>query len=265
MEVYKVTATESSREFEMFLGRIQSLSLWYIERATYTDTSDPNYFHYFIYKVTTTAEGTVKHAVAGYATLHAFYQNSNSTRAQIHHFLVLPPFRHQGTGVKLLSMIYRDLATDPSVFCITAETTCEEFNKMRDFTNCLLCWRLKEFQEEGLSHGFTREMENAARRRFKLHEAQSRTVYEIIRLAHTNMGIASCRKAYRTYLTRRLQRFLLPERKRRRMYKGLFKKFGVDQQARRTTEEVKNACETTLAHYRSIIERLHMYAPRLFN
>lgn len=46
-EVFKVS--ESSPQFDSYLARVQTLSLWYIDAAEYTDNSDERWMHYFVY------------------------------------------------------------------------------------------------------------------------------------------------------------------------------------------------------------------------
>lgn len=46
MHVFKVT--KSSPEFDKFLARAQTLALWYIDAADYTDNTDESFFHYLL-------------------------------------------------------------------------------------------------------------------------------------------------------------------------------------------------------------------------
>lgn len=39
---------ESSPGFDAYLARVQTLALWYIEAAQYTDNDDPRWQHYFL-------------------------------------------------------------------------------------------------------------------------------------------------------------------------------------------------------------------------
>ncbi|VDK23657.1 unnamed protein product [Anisakis simplex] len=47
MQVWKIS--ESSPQFDAYLARAQTLALWYIDAAQYTDNDDPRWQHYFVY------------------------------------------------------------------------------------------------------------------------------------------------------------------------------------------------------------------------
>lgn len=46
MQLWKIT--ESSPAFDRYLARVQTLALWYVDAAQYTDNEDPRWNHYFV-------------------------------------------------------------------------------------------------------------------------------------------------------------------------------------------------------------------------
>lgn len=47
LQLYKLDFTEDE-ESNRFLERAQTLSLWFIDGASYTDYEDPRFFNYFL-------------------------------------------------------------------------------------------------------------------------------------------------------------------------------------------------------------------------
>ncbi|VDN29959.1 unnamed protein product, partial [Cylicostephanus goldi] len=99
-ELYKIT--ESSPDFDNYLARVQSLALWYIDAAQYTDNADPLWMHYFLFesKANDAGDGSRVYSLAGYASLYKFYAKC-------------------GIGAKLLDTIYKDLCSMKEVLDIT--------------------------------------------------------------------------------------------------------------------------------------------------
>ncbi|VDO13588.1 unnamed protein product, partial [Brugia timori] len=136
---------ESSPEFDAYLARVQTLALWYIEAAQYTDNSDPRWQHYFLYESFKRDDGTSRVALAGYASLVRFYNYPDKIRPRIAQILLLPHYHGAGIGARFLKAIYNDLIQDPKVTDITAEVPAESFITTRDYVNCSNCSTLKEF------------------------------------------------------------------------------------------------------------------------
>ncbi|VDN18894.1 unnamed protein product [Gongylonema pulchrum] len=166
-KVWKVD--ESSPAFDAYLARVQTLALWYIEGAEYTDNTDTRWQHYFLYESVKMSDGCRRFVLAGYSSIVRFYNYPDRVRPRIAHMLLLPAFRHAGNGGRFLQAIYSDLINDSKVHDITVEEPAESFIRTRDFVDCCNCSRLKEFQAENLKKGFSKEMENAALQRFKIH------------------------------------------------------------------------------------------------
>lgn len=49
MQVWRVD--ECTPSFDAYLARVQTLALWYIEAAQYTDNSDPRWQHFFVFAI----------------------------------------------------------------------------------------------------------------------------------------------------------------------------------------------------------------------
>lgn len=56
-----------------------------------------------------------------------------------------------------------------NVKLILAESPADNFLYMRDYSDCLSCSTLPEFSKNFLMLGFNKNMKNAAREKFKLH------------------------------------------------------------------------------------------------
>lgn len=134
MQVYKVT--KSSPDFDLYLARVQTLALWYVDAADYTDNTDERYFHYMLYVLTysvhaakrsivfsfetvKTEEGNTRYRFAGYCTLYRFYHHPDLARVRIAHILLLPQYHKCGNGSNFLRIINEDLRGDPKVYDIT--------------------------------------------------------------------------------------------------------------------------------------------------
>uniref|UniRef100_A0A1I7XTE6 Histone acetyltransferase type B catalytic subunit n=1 Tax=Heterorhabditis bacteriophora TaxID=37862 RepID=A0A1I7XTE6_HETBA len=143
-ELFKIA--ESSPEFDKYLARVQTLALWFIDAAQYTDNSDPRWMHYFLYVL--------------YQKLLIFYDKN---------------CRKEGNGAKLLQCIYRDLYSISAVFDITVPTILVEdpadnFIYLRDYVDCVNCASLPEFSTENLKKGFSEEMRSAALHKLKINK-----------------------------------------------------------------------------------------------
>uniref|UniRef100_A0A915ERW4 Histone acetyltransferase type B catalytic subunit n=1 Tax=Ditylenchus dipsaci TaxID=166011 RepID=A0A915ERW4_9BILA len=181
IQIYKVEYTEDE-DVHRYIERAQSLAFWYIDGASYTDNDDPRFFHYFAFESTKHEEdGSRKYKFAGYSSLYRFYYHPDKDRVRIAHMLLSPPYRQQGNGIRFLNAIYSDLRSREKVYDITAESFADNFLFMRDFADCVSCAELPEFSKDHLLKGYTKKMSEAALKKLKLHQAQTRRIYEILR------------------------------------------------------------------------------------
>ncbi|CAA88954.2 Histone acetyltransferase type B catalytic subunit [Caenorhabditis elegans] len=203
-EVYKVA--EQTEEFNLFLERIQTLGMFFIECCSLTDNTEDNWLHYFIYERCDTGEGdgsTVAN-VAGYATLFKFYNYIDRIRPRIAQMLLLPQYRKSGIGASFMESFLRDLRASPEVFDVTVESPGDQFVSLRDYVDCVNCMTLREFAPENLKRGYSDKMRQAALEKLKISRQQARRVYEILRYRATNKKDKEELKAQRIDVKRRL-------------------------------------------------------------
>ncbi|KAF1762213.1 hypothetical protein GCK72_010475 [Caenorhabditis remanei] len=203
-EVYRVS--EQSEEFNLFLERIQTLGMFFIECCSLTDNSEENWLHYFIYERCDTGEGdgsTVANVV-GFATLYKFYNYCDKIRPRIAQMLLLPQYRKSGIGAQFMESFLRDLRATPEVFDVTVESPGEQFTYLRDYVDCVNCMSLPEFSSENLKNGYTEDMRSACLTKLKISKMQSRRVYEILRYRATNKKDKEALKAQRIDVKKRL-------------------------------------------------------------
>ncbi|KAK6101762.1 Histone acetyl transferase HAT1 N-terminus family protein [Brugia pahangi] len=253
---------ESSSEFDAYLARVQTLALWYIEAAQYTDNSDPRWQHYFLYESFKRDDGTSRVALAGYASLVRFYNYPDKIRPRIAQILLLPHYHGAGIGARFLKAIYNDLIQDPKVTDITAEVPAESFITTRDYVNCSNCSTLKEFHADNLKKGFTEEMRNAALLRFKINPKQARRVYEILRLHHIGVRDEEAMEEYRLDVKKRLEKpFKRSERDWRKLSSVLDEyEYSAVVASQMSMEQkiakLEQLYEEELAAYQTVIKRL---------
>uniref|UniRef100_A0A915PC13 Coatomer subunit delta n=1 Tax=Setaria digitata TaxID=48799 RepID=A0A915PC13_9BILA len=243
---------ESSPAFDAYLARVQTLALWYIEAAQYTDNDDPRWQHYFLYESFNTYNGISRVALAGYASLVRFYNYPDKVRPRIAQILLLPQYHGAGIGARFLKAIYSDLIQDPKVIDITAEVPAESFIKTRDYVNCSNCSTLKEFHADNLRKGFTEEMKNAALLRFKINPRQARRVYEILRLHHIGFRDEKAMEEYRIDRSERDWRKLSSVLDEYEYAAVVASQMSVEQK----TAKLQQLYEEELAGYRTVIKRL---------
>lgn len=268
-ELYKFDKNETILRLEegiKYLERAQSIAYWYIDAIQYTDEQDPRFFNYFLFESITSPEHVVQYKFAGYANLYRFYHYPDMDRIRIAQFLLVPSFRGIGLGHRFMQSIYSDLYTIETVFDITAEAPADLFIFMRDYTDCLNCLKLPEFSRDLVIKGFTKEMWNAARVKYKLNKAQACRVYEILRLFYTNMNIPSEREVYKSELIKRLKKGIMdPTKDGGRLSKAL----AGDEQSlaiaiaaidpEHQTHQLDALYENLLLNYKHVLERLALY------
>ncbi|GMR42009.1 hypothetical protein PMAYCL1PPCAC_12204, partial [Pristionchus mayeri] len=203
-EIYK--KDDSDPEFDRYLTRAQTLALWYIHAAEYTDNSDDKWMHYFIYESRRRTDGIDGHtyALAGYCSLYRFYGYPEKIRPRIAQILLLPQYRACGIGASFLHRIYQDLATMKEVKDVTAEDPADGFLYLRDYVEAINLSALPEFSLEKLKEGFTEEMYTAANKTFKTNKRQCRRIYEILRLRSIGKKDEAGLKQYRLDVKKRL-------------------------------------------------------------
>lgn len=265
-QVYRIENTDNE-EINQYIERAQSLAFWYIDAASYTDNEDPRFFHYLMFEYLM-SDGVPKYKFAGYASLYRFYYYPDKERIRIAHLMLAPPYRGAGNGIRFLNAIYSDLRCSDKVFDITAESPADNFIYMRDYSDCVSCFALPEFSKDKIMQGFTKAMKTAAREKLKLHDTQTRRVYEILRLYYTGSN-AQALEAYKADVTKRIEKpFLRSKRDICKLSEALNpNEMGIvthnlePEQQRRVIEEQYN---NTIEVYRVILDRLSRHESEKF-
>ncbi|CAL2036431.1 unnamed protein product [Caenorhabditis brenneri] len=268
-EIYKVS--EQSEDFNLFLERIQTLGMYFIECCSLTDNTEENWLHYFIYERCDTGEGdgsTVTN-VAGFATLYKFYNYRDKVRPRIAQMLLLPQYRKSGIGAQFMESFLRDLRATPQVFDVTVEAPGDQFVYLRDYVDCVNCMALPEFSPENLKNGYTDNMRLASLQKLKISKAQSRRVYEILRFRSTNKKDKEELKAQRIDVKKRLY---APMKKSERDWKRLNLALTADELRQAACgemdEETKfatlsQAYDRLMESYQKTIDRIEAH-PKIF-
>lgn len=207
-------ANAHSKGFASFQGRMQTLIMWFIESATMVDFEDPRWDFFLIFErynssacgnsQATTVSTEDRYYFAGYATVYRYYAYPDRTRPRVSQMLLLPPYRRNGLGTKLLQAIYDYYIRQPATLDITAEDPDEEFIAMRDFLDCRNCLKLPMFQVERLKQGWSDEIAKEAQEKLRLCHRQSRKVYEILKLKSIDTSDMEEYRNYRLEIKNRL-------------------------------------------------------------
>lgn len=265
-ELFKVT--ESSPDFDNYLARVQSIALWYIDAAQYTDNTDQRWKHYFLFETKSGSEGdgSKEYALAGYASLYHFYAHPEKERVRIAQIMLLPQYRQGGNGAKLLQSIYNDIRLVDNITDVTVEDPADNFIYLRDYVDCINCLKLPEFATNNLLNGFSSEMSETAFNKLKMNKRQCRRVYEILRLMSTNQSMEYAMKDYRVDVKRRID---APNRKTKR---ELVKMDAFEEEKAQFTsnisqdqrvQQLESLYQDTIGGYKLTISRLKTF-PSIF-
>uniref|UniRef100_A0A1I8A3M5 Histone acetyltransferase type B catalytic subunit n=1 Tax=Steinernema glaseri TaxID=37863 RepID=A0A1I8A3M5_9BILA len=262
-EVFKVT--QCTDTFDHFVTRTQTLALWYIDAADYTDNSDIRFSFYFVYEVVEEPGTKQKiYKVAGYALLCNYHAYLEKIRPRVAQILLLPQHRGAGNGAKFWQVISNDLITQERVIDVTAEDPADSFLYLRDFVDCSNCLKLPEFSVDNLKGGYSTEMKDAARNKLKINPRQSRRVYEILRYMNMDKKNAAEMKDYRIDVKRRLE---FPMKRSGRDWKKMNSALGNDElsvvlqgsQDDNKFTMLEEMFKQTVEEYKVTIQRLQTY------
>lgn len=264
-------AGATTEGFSQFQARMQTLVMWFIESANMIDFKDKRWDCFMIFEKynPSTSEGNGstpissedRYFFAGYATVYRCYAYPDRTRPRVSQMLILPQYRRNGLGTKLLQSIYDYYKKRPSTLDITAEDPDEDFISMRDLLDCKNCLQLDSFTNEKLREGWSDEMTKEAQDKLKLCPRQTRKVYEILKLRIVSKSDVDEYKNYRLEIKNRLN---IPNQKQRK---------GVDRVTKRypnivVPEELKPQEKITAAkledNYR-LLEKQYQHIVRKLN
>uniref|UniRef100_A0A834VF83 Histone acetyltransferase type B catalytic subunit n=2 Tax=Sarcoptes scabiei TaxID=52283 RepID=A0A834VF83_SARSC len=203
--IYK--ADNSVPGFVAYHERMQTFLLWFIEAVSFIEIDDNRWDFFVIYEKIpdneTNSTLNCQYCFVGYTTVYRYYAYPQNIRPRISQFLILPPFQRLGLGSKLLETVYENY-NQKSVLDITVEGPSDEFQAMRDVVDCKLCMGLSSFCIENLKSGWSSEMAEEAKLKFKLNSKQSRRIYEILKLKITNLHDSEDYLKYRLAIKQRL-------------------------------------------------------------
>ncbi|OWR50736.1 histone acetyltransferase type B catalytic subunit [Danaus plexippus] len=258
-EVYYSEVTTPG--FLSFHERIQTFLLWYVDGASFINVDDDQWTFFTVFEKCRNSVGEYRYSVAAYTTVFRYYAYPNNVRPRVSQVLTLPPFRKMGICANLLQAIYSHFIAQPEVVDITVEDPSESFQRIRDFVDVKNCESLPAFQPLKLLQGFSPEMINQARSKFKINKKQARRVYEILRLKNTN---TSDKTAYLTYRLDVKNRLNAPFQKKKLELKKLQKFLKPEEFI--ASANASGAAETharLAAHYRALEDEYRAVLHRL--
>ncbi|XP_053984696.1 histone acetyltransferase type B catalytic subunit isoform X1 [Hylaeus volcanicus] len=258
-EVYKADMTYKG--FKEFHQRLQTFILWYIDAANFIDIDDDRWHYFNMFEKYHTADGSVRYATIGYATVYQYYAYPHHTRPRIAQVLILPPFQNMGLGAHLLNAIYREYIGRNQVKDITVEDPSVTFQRLRDYVDATNCNTLSSFSRECLLQGFNKAMAAEAREKFKINKKQARRVYEILRLRATDLTNEQEYREYRLDVKRRLN---IPYRREQNDLRKLECALqNIDKRSNITLPTLEQRMQTLEKEYRSLEEEYKKVIKRL--
>lgn len=200
-EIY--ACTMNTPNFLKFHAKFESFIFWFIDAASRI-MHDPQWQYFVVFEKYKTSTGKEQYASVGYASVYQCYSYPQNIRPRISQMFVLPPFQRLGVGSKIIEAIYSFYAPKSEVKDITVEEPSAIFQHMRSIVDAKLCRALPAFAPDKLKQGLSKEMLQEATEKYKINPKQSRTVYEILRLAATDRNNAEEYKNYRLEIKKRL-------------------------------------------------------------
>ncbi|CAG0896904.1 unnamed protein product [Darwinula stevensoni] len=236
--------------------RLQAFLMWFVDGASFIDTSDPRWHFFLVFEKYNPGDG-VRYAIAGYGTVYEYYAYPEKIRPRISQVLVLPPFQKMGLGRHLVESIYNHYLGSSNVLDITVEDPSDEFEALMDVINCRKCITLPAFSKEKVKQGFSPEMVEEARKSFLMHKDHVRRSYEILRLLFTNRSDKEEYRQYRIEIKRRLYAPFKMNQKRG----GAARRAGISTDETQMTQEqqvelIKQMYKEIEECYDAVIQRL---------
>jgi GNAT superfamily N-acetyltransferase len=156
LATYTLEDDDYGVEYEIFGGtfedeavrlyheRIQYFLLFYIDRSSYIDDTDPVWETLFIFQKRRIG-GMINYRIVGYTTLYKFLFYPDKWRLRLSQILILPPYQRKGHGGHLLRLVFR-LANERNYAEVNIEDPSPGFQFLRDLTDLQACTKQKLFE-----------------------------------------------------------------------------------------------------------------------
>jgi histone acetyltransferase 1 len=204
-EIFKVDSTCNeyhSQKFIDYLLRVETMLIFFIETANFTDTDDDQWTFYFLYEKRKHLDHE-RYITVGFLSVYNYYAFPDKVRLRVSQILIMPNYQHKGHGADMLSSVYTDACNNSKAIDITSESPSDDFIKVRDFVTCSMCMKLESYKNLKCKK-FSPEMVAEALKVYKIPKLQSRRCYEILRLKDINEEKKDELKDYRLDIKKRL-------------------------------------------------------------
>ena len=177
--------------------------------TSWTNLDDQNFHFYTVHEV---CKDTSKHVVVGYLLVFRFtnpFRKDTPYIYRVCQVVVIPPYRKQGHGYRMLATVYKDASDSGDVFEVNVEDPCLEFVILRDVLDVRRCIEMKVFDENGgkferFDYGIVpAERIDNIRKKAKITDKQIQRCYELIQMM--NMTTVDDEKRLRLDIKRRLR------------------------------------------------------------
>lgn len=270
--------TQDTPNFLSYHAKIESFVFWFVDAASKID-HDAFWRFFCVFERFQNSKNEIRWASVGYCSVYQYYAHPDKIRLRISQTIVLPPFQKLGVGTYLIESIYKHFRT-PNVADITVEDPSEDFTRIRStievnfyfshkvsvLINLILqvkmCKELPSFSSDLVKLGCSSKMLKDAKDELKIFPKQTRIIYEIIRLAHTNKSNAEEYRSYRVDVKKRMNMTYL--RQKRDLEKVLKKGVKVDADkmmmptVQERMEQLADEYKATEAYYEKILKKVGM-------
>ncbi|XP_059476458.1 histone acetyltransferase type B catalytic subunit isoform X2 [Neocloeon triangulifer] len=196
-EIYHATSQDT--KMQAYCERMQTFIMWYIEAASFVDLEDTKW-NFFLLFEKYKHDGKPRFAFAGFVSTYEFYCYPDNIRPRVSQMLILPPFQKAGLGVELLTTTFNFYRGKPEVTDVSVESPSPEFQRLRDFVDCLTCMKLPEFSAKNVKKRFSKEMEKIAKQKLKMGKKQAQRVCFILKLKGCNQEDEDEMEGYMDFL-----------------------------------------------------------------
>lgn len=205
-EVYVCDPTTAG--FIPYLERMETFLIWFIDAASYIDSSDPRWQFFLLYEKILSLNGKRQYSynIIGYISVYSYFAYPENIRPRISQVLILPPYQNVGLCAHLLDAFYHHYSGIPKIRDITVEAPNPAFQSVRDYVDCSKCSKLGSFSKDKLIKGYSKNMVEEARSKFKLTAKQIHRVYEIIYLKEV---VGSDEEKYSLFMEQIKKRLIL--------------------------------------------------------